>query len=378
MKTAIVTFVRAYNYGAVLQCYALAKALKELSLDVQVIDYFPEYFKKLYTLDYLGPIRRFPYRPLKNWRYYYPLNGILERRNQRFDSFIRNNIPMTQKQYTSFAELDAENMDFDMFISGSDQVWSNRCVPFDPVYFLQFSSTSPPKRFSYAASFGASSIPVELEEEYRSRLKNWGGYSVREKSGLKICEDVLHIKATQCCDPTLLLTRDDWRQLTAVAKKNRPYILVYDVNNSTSLFKEAESLSKEKELPVYILTSNMHHDSLLCRRENTTHFKNYADASPQKWLSLFFSAAYILTDSFHGVVFSLFAQKQFLHISDSPNIRVAELLSSVNLENRYDSKNTAKIDKEINWPTVDRALEEFRTGSLAYLENTVRKQETLL
>ena len=374
MKAAIVTFIRAYNYGATLQCYALSKKLRDLSIDVQVLDYFPKYFEDLYTLSYLGEIRKFPYRPLKSWIYYFPLINLLHRRNSGFDAFIKKNIPLTSKQYKTFEEIDIDILPHDLFISGSDQVWSNRCVPFDPVYFLQFSSALPEKRCSYAASFGFNSVPDDLREEYQKRLRYWNSYSVREKSAVQICQDLLNIDATQCCDPTLLLTFSDWNSLATEIKYKKPFILVYDVNNSSILFQKARELSLEKNLPVYILTSNMHHDSILCRRENTQHFHNLSTASPDEWLGWFFSAAYILTDSFHGSVFSLLGHKQFMQISSSPNSRAVDFLGSLNLEERCSQNVLDVIDSPIPWRDIDEKIDQLRQSSLLYLNGLFKKR----
>ena len=374
MKAAIVTFIRAYNYGATLQCYALAKKLRDLSVDVQVLDYSPKYFEDLYTLSYLGKIRNLPYRPFKNWVYFLPLKRILQRRNNGFDAFIRKNIPLTNKQYKTFDEIDKDTLSHDIFISGSDQVWSNRCVPFDPVYFLQFSSALPEKKYSYAASFGFDSVPTELQEEYQVRLKNWSAYSVRETSAVQICNDLLNVTATQCCDPTLLLSNLEWKALSINQNIKKPFILVYDVNNSSILFQKANELSSVKKLPVYILTSNMYHDSILCRREHTQCFHNLADASPDEWLGWFFSATYVLTDSFHGSVFSLLSHKQFMHISSSPNSRSTDFLKSLGLDDRCSQDVIGIIDHIIPWDNVDEKIEQIRRSSLSYLTELIQER----
>lgn len=369
MKAAIVTFVRAYNYGATLQCYALSKKLRDMSVDVEVLDYSPQYFRDSYNLAYLGPLRLLPYRPLKSWWELTPLRRIIKKRNEGFDKFISKNIPLSSQQYHSIDELNTQSLPYDMYISGSDQVWSSICVPFDPVYFLQFASATKEKRYSYAASFGMNSVPEKYEAEYKRRLTDWTGYCVREASAATLLKSLVGVEATQCCDPTLLLTQKEWELVASAKKPRTPYILVYTVNKSKQLLEQAAQLSREKRLPVYVTATYMTHECLLGKEEKTYGFRMCPSTSPAEWLQMFFSAEYVLTDSFHGTVFSLIGHKKLLVVCDRPNIRSQELLQKVGLPSRYLPSKVSEIDTSVDWDAVDSVFSQLRVSSLKYLQS---------
>jgi len=373
MKAAVVTFVRAYNYGAVLQCYALCKTLKKLGIDTETIDYYPEYFKNLYNLNYIGEPRYFPYRPIKSWLKFTPMWMKLNRRNRGFEKFITKYIPITSKQYTSFESLNAENFNYDVYISGSDQVWSDKCANFDPTFFLQFSAALHSKRTSYAASFGFASIPDSSKEEYIKRLNGWNSYSVREESGQKILKDLLNINSTVCCDPTLLLTHAEWNATRAKKKIKKPYILVYSVNASKELYKYAKQLSNEKGMKVIYVPCVLHHNHIMGTFVNEYGFRTLSHVSPDEWLDLFANASYVLTDSFHGTVFSIIFRRQFMTVinhAGGKNHRASELLKSLCIPERELSNGFINtIDISINWKDIEENLSLLRSTACSYLEN---------
>ncbi len=370
MKALIVTFVRAYNYGAVLQCYALSQKLRQLGVDVEVLDYYPQYFKDSYNVASLRDARYFPYRPLKNWLKYLPFLRIRDRRNEGFSGFLQQHIPLTATQYTVFDEIDHDNLEYDVFISGSDQVWANLCVPFDPVYFLQFSSAKQAKRYSYAASFGFTKVPDKLEGDYRLRLSSWDGYSVREESGKKILQELVGEEATVSCDPTLLLDKTQWDML-AVAPREKRYILVYTVNATKELLQYAKELSEKKQLPVIVLPCWMEEEHLTGRIYKPYGFKTNGYASPQEWLGYFANATYVLTDSFHGTVFSTINHRPFMTVTQHDgreNFRAKELLAKLELSDRQLPGDLKKIDDAVVWDDVDIRRENLRSGSEQYLK----------
>lgn len=140
------------------------------------------------------------------------------------------------------------------------------------------------------------------------------------------------------------------------------------------LLVQAAQLSQQKKLPVYVLASCMGHKSILGEQGKQYGFRMYASSSPDEWLGLFFSAEYVLTDSFHGTVFSLIAHKKFLTPCDRPNLRAEELLQHIGLSDRYAPETVSPIDDSIFWDAVDLSLEQLRTPSLAYLQSTLRSK----
>lgn len=377
MKIAIVTFVRAYNYGAVLQCYALSKTLQKMGHEVEVIDYFPEYFKKDYSFAYLGKLRCFPpYRPIRNWIHFIPVKMAIDGRIKGFEKFLYEKIPLTMQTFHSFEEIDATKFDYDVFISGSDQVWSNVCTPFDQVYFLQFDGAKKRKRISYAASFGFSEVPADLKEEYARRLDGWDAYSVREKSGAQILHDLVKADATCCCDPTILLREEEWSIVARKPAINKPYILAYCVNSPKMVTKYAKELSEKHGLTVVYLSSCFRYEDMMGYEQREEGFLVKSTASPEEWIGYIKYAKYVITDSFHGTVFSCIFQKQFMTITTfeyGENGRAMEFLSNMSIDGHELPGNMDNIDKEINWRIVKDNFQKMIDEADRYLRDCLRK-----
>ena len=371
MKTAILTFIRAYNHGAVLQCYALHKKLKDLGVDNEVLDYYPAYFRKVYNLETIRKWRWFPGSYFKRTLPYLKMRLRLSKRNKGFDHFIRKNIQLSSKQYHSLEDISKEEFLYDMFVVGSDQVWSHIWTEFDPVFFLDFPAARKSRKMSYAASFGFSTVPEELKDEYQRRLSNWDAYSVREESGQKILSQLLGVQSDCCCDPTLLLTREDWSAVAGKPVRRRPYILLYYVNGNRVLLEHAKKLAEKENLDIITLTSICTYEHLMENHKDIPSAKHMASGAPDDFLQLISQAKYVLTDSFHGTVFSILFHRKFkvlLNWKNHTNNRAAELLERLSLSERALDQGIEGIDEEISWSYVDDQLQEYRKQSVDYLQ----------
>ncbi len=372
MKAAIVTFIRAYNHGAILQTYALHRKLLDLGLDNEVLDYSPEYFWDIYHLSYLGKLRYFPYRPIKNWMKYTPMLFTLQKRLMGFDRFIGKNICLSEKTYHATDEIRCANLPYDAFICGSDQVWSPFHTKLDPVYFLDFPAAEHTKKWSYAASFGVTEIPKELVETYTTRLSGWDKYSVREKDGVAILHELTGAQAVQCCDPTLLLSREEWDTVRTNKVHSKPYILVYYVNSCKDVLKAARRIADDKKLDIISITSTASYADLVGTNTKAMGAKHKGACAPDEFLSLFANASYVVTDSFHGTVFSVLYHKQFLSQVDmgkgKKNNRILDLLNVVGAPDRNLTEDLSRMDVQLDWNKVDEKLAEYRRHSIAYLK----------
>ena len=372
VRVAIITFVRAYNYGAVLQAYALNKIINKLGVECKVIDYFSSGFKKYYSLSEYGSFRLKPSRKLKWWISNNLLFLRVAKRNNNFSNFLTKNINLTDTQFNTYNDLmDCE--DFDIYISGSDQVWNSNICGFDRAYYLSFCENK--KRFSYAASFGMDQIPNETVSKYKELLANWGKYSVREQSGIKIIKDLVGEKAVCCCDPTILLSTQDWMTI-GKQQKAKKFILLYFVNESKYLFEYARQLSVEKNIAVVCLHSNMHPKYFTHYLSREFGFVSVPTASPTDFIQYFRDATYVLTNSFHGTVFSVIFHKKFLcqHILDDGkyNNRIFDFLEDIGLSNRFLKESSFEtIEESINWKEVDISLEIIRKTGMDYLASII-------
>lgn len=377
MKAEIVTFVRAYNYGAVLQCYALARTLESIGIQPEVLDYNPQYFQSEYRMwdeVWLGR----PFLPVRRWLlrvYGWMLNRI---RCRRFNRFLERQMPLSGKTYNSIEELQTAELECDCYIAGSDQIWHAGCSRFDPVFFLDFPDAQRKERFSYAASFGHGEIPEQLESEYRRRLSGFSRYSVRESSGAEILEDLLGEKAEVCCDPTLLLREEEWAQLGKRKTKRRPYILVYYVTKTQKLQQYAKKLAQQKKMKVICVPCHMTLEVLTGRLDKQYGFDFKSTCSPEDFVGLLRDAAYVVTNSFHGTVFSILFHKKFVVqtvLDDGrENTRACNLMQALGIQNRELQENV-DIDAVLPWDEIDKKRETIRRRALNYLESINRGNE---
>ena len=240
-KTGILTFHRAINYGAVLQSYALQQTVASLGADCEIVDYICPRIVSDYK-----PFRIGKKNPLADFVKSCIMFRRRANRAKAFQSFFNNCLVKSARSYTPETLTEAKK-EYDVLITGSDQVWSPNCVGFDPAYFLTFADSR--QKYSYAASFAVTELPKERVDEYKSRLKDFQAYSVREKSGEKLVKQLTGKTACTHPDPTLLLGKEAWSKI-GVRKCDKPYILIFTANPPVELVDYACRLAKEKNLPV--------------------------------------------------------------------------------------------------------------------------------
>lgn len=354
MKVGILTFHRATNYGAVLQCYALQKVLEQNGYKVEVIDYENDFFKKFYSPFYLEKLT------LKKFGYMiYAFKPKMER-NKVFANF-RNKFLKLSQPYNKTTISNADGM-YDAIIVGSDQVWNLEQSQGDNNYLLSFVKLS--KRLSYAASFGITELPPDQISLYRKELQQYDRISVREKSGCEIVERLGCKNSSINLDPTLLLEKENWAEVTgSVHHDLGRYICVYKINVSKT-YEFAEELSRKTGLKVIVIKPD---------KTCPVHFIKEKYASPCDFLRLIENAEYVITDSFHGTVFSLIYERQFITCLDkrinNKNTRIIELLESYSLGNRVvdNLDEVESIHSVIDYDIIKETMRANRAESLEYL-----------
>ncbi len=392
MKARIVTFVRAHNYGAVLQCYALAEALSNLNIECDVLDYLPETFENIYYGKKTKKnIKGYIYEILKylriikiadNQHGYKKSSSLykskLQERIKSFDNFINTKIPLTSKTIRFEKDIQAEFSDCDCYITGSDQVWNYKLCGFDSIFFLSFPDAEIKKKYSYAASFGMSELPSDMRMEYYNRLVGFDSISVREQSGKEIIDELVNTKAVVSCDPTLLLTIDEWNKIVDDNCEKEPYIFIYYVGRLNKLQETAKELSERTGYKVISVPCNVEPYVLCGAYDEPYGFDIRTSCSPGEFLSLVKNAEYVLTNSFHGTVFSVLFHKQFLTAinlgKESKSFRIIDLLDTLQIKDR-DIMEDDDVDKPINWNKVEQNLYEFRNEGLKYIKKIVERTE---
>lgn len=342
MKTAILTFQDAENYGAALQAYALKETCQHYS-EVSVINYYNDYFHR----DVSGSGVKSIVKKLFNYK-------IIREKTGKFEKFQQEYIVGKSKKILR-QELEKLNGEFDCFITGSDQVWNMDCSGNDTSYFLDFVKQG--SKNSYAASFGKKTCNHEVIKKYLSDYKN---ISIREKSGKEIIEKCLEKEIPVVLDPTLLLECKIWRGKFNLSFDEK-YVLMYEVLTDDILFTQAKQFAKYKGMKMICITST---------NKPRIGSKIIRCAGPIEWLQLFAGAAYVFTNSFHGLAFALNFNKQFFvdlrPNSENTNTRIIEMLNSVELMNR-DSSKAEKLHN-IDYNKVDSKINDMRKQSLEYLQ----------
>ena len=235
---------------------------------------------------------------------------------------------------------------------------------FDKNYLL-YNIIDSSKKTSYAASFGVDSISEALVEEYADCLKKFNRISVREYSGAKIVKDLTGKVASIVLDPTFLLTKDEWSELVAKRHIEYEYVLIYQLAYSEKLIAFAKYLAQKHCLKIVTINGNP---------RQIVRGRYIMTAGPTDWVGLFLNAKYIVTNSFHGVAFSLNFNKDFYVelLSDKfgVNTRITNILEIFSMENRIiRSPIYDMTDNSIDYNAANEKLEQLRDDSYAYLKD---------
>ena len=357
MKIGIITFFNYCNFGAALQAYGLSRTLQALGHEPEYIDYTCPFIGNPFTLHSLktrGPVG-----------YVYNAAGRLFYlpRHEPFRAF-RELIPHTGPVNPGNIALYGER--YDKYITGSDQVFSARLTDFDTNFFLSFVQDGS-KKISYAASFGGSGIDESRREDYARLLRDFAALSVREDYGADLVRQLTGREAAVTLDPTLLLHREDWAELAAPSRKKRPTLLVYQLGFSRAVTDAARQIAKERRLHVEYIPFPL---------GGVVPGRYQLHLGPREWLAQFRDADYIVTDSYHGIIFSILFEKKFLVVADGQhkNQRVLSLLERLGLMDRVISGPLPDYDQRIDYPRVKALLEQDRQQSIQWLRDALQEE----
>ncbi len=356
MKIGILTQPLHANYGGILQNYALQQVLKQIGHEVWTIDYGK--FTWINWLDnawrvlvhkMLGHKVRFAITPSEKDKIEAPLRR-----------FAEENIQLTKPRCKKFCKIIIRKYAFDALVVGSDQVWR-------PMYnynvedcFLSFVSKMDIKRVAYAASFGTDKWEFTLKQTEHCAVlaKKFDGISVREKSGLALCDKYLGVNATHVLDPTLLLQAEDYVKLCSHISKREPFIFAYVLDESEDKLKSIVNFAERKRLS-YIIKG----------ADNTV-----SDADTiELWLSYFRDATFVVTDSFHGTAFSIIFNKNFYVFGNEKrgNSRFDSLLETFGLKDRMVNNVLPEKIDNINWEEVNKRREAAIINSKLWLKQNL-------
>jgi hypothetical protein len=366
MKIAVVTLHRVFNYGSVLQAHATQKILEELGHEVEIVDYVTAQRTFMRTLKAILPKRGLVRRAL-----YAPIRTLsIAAKRRLFGRFIRRHLSLSPKRYVTASDLLRDPPRADVYMTGSDQVWNSHYNEgIDPGFFLAFA---PPgsRKVAYATSFGKTRLDRSEHEETRRLIHRYSAISVREDTALKILDDLEYAGATCLLDPTLQRSRDDWAQLATPRTVRERYLLLFLLYNEDNGGTEAaRAIARQRGLKLVKLSWEH------LRPAGVDVLKSHV--RPEEFLSLFQNAAYVVTNSFHGLAFSINFNRQFVAIPrDAFNTRIESLLRLTGLQRRLLHRfDRAVVDERIDYGPVNAILEAERKKARDFLAGALEGTE---
>lgn len=375
MRIGILTLPLHTNYGGILQAYALQTILERMGHKVVVFDKPPHWSLPILKLPYFFSkrllLKYVLHKPIKIFEEQY-LNETYPVISQYTRLFIDKYIH--RLLIGKFQSINRE--DLDAIIVGSDQVWRLRYFTWGyGTYienaYLQFARNWNILRIAYAASFGTDVW------EYSSRqtrhcgklLQRFNAVSVREKSGVRLCQEYLNVNNVQhVLDPTMLLESKDYVRLfqLADAPQSKGTLLNYILDESEEKKQLIKKIASQKNLIPFRVNSKV--------EDLNAPLKERIQPSVEEWLRGFYDAEFVVTDSFHACVFSILFKKPFIVYGNKERglSRFKSLLSQFGLEDRLVINcNDNKILGEIDYDRVYQKLGEMRTKSMNFIEESM-------
>lgn len=353
MRIGIVTQPLEMNYGGILQNWALQQVLKRMGHEPITIDAYQRYSTLHFTFNWL----RVAVKRLLGKKIKYPTRYCGALRNELMGQFIEHRIDKTQVMWDYKRSL-VNKYDLDALVVGSDQVWR---VAYNGDHiedmYLQFAQGLPLKRVAYGASFGVDDWDyTESQTATCAALaQQMDAISVRETSGVKLCHDYLGIDAVRVLDPTMLLTADDYNEIINKDWDARePYLAVYCLDITPAKEAFFNQVAEKHGLNVRYFSAGWK-----------------SQLSVEQWLAMIKNATMVVTDSFHGTVFSILFEREFYTLSNPSRgiTRMTDFLKSLGLEHRQlsDTAPVEPSEQDIDWQVVQQRVSSDRQVSMAFL-----------
>ena len=379
MKTiGLITFHRSYNCGSILQAYAMQKVLKDkYKMLPEFIDFSNAGQQELYAVfDKKMSLKSIVKNILKA-----PFYRTLANNNRSYENYINKYLPLSAKKYTTVEELQAQKLNYDLYLAGSDQVWNIAIQDSDDAYFLPFVKEHP--KIAYAISQGAKNIVEHTDNplRYKNMLSTFSYLSVREPNGHKWLKADFGIDSEIVLDPTLLLDKQDYLDIEEKSKedlKADQYIFVYATKIDKGFEKIIQKIAAEEGLKIVIWQP----DTWIRKLGWSKGFILPKEQNPGKYLTLMKNAKYVFTASFHGVIFATQYRKNFWVLkNDGMNLdkddRILSLLHNFKLDNRLldSSEQDKHISTAVDYEYFDSKILYDRKRSFNFLAKATQLDE---
>ena len=377
-KVAVVNRTNLKNFGSVLQCYALCEVISQMGYESEILweqgnvsknfDFRPVKITK--TLLKLLTHPRLLKSTLKNVK---EIKGkpISEDTIQLFEKFVQTHIRqklMSHKELVNVARSDI----YSKFVCGSDQIWCSTTTYVDPLMYLRFAPES--KRIAYAPSIGRDYVPDYNRRQMKKYIKEIPYVSIREVEGQRLVKELTGRDVPVVLDPTLLIEKEKWDLIKINTVEPKPYLLCYflDVPHE-KMQRNIEKCAIENNLTIISLGRELEYIN--------NEVKMLApDCGPAEFLGYVSEAEMVVTDSYHGMLFSTIYEKEFWSVERAYNqfdqsSRQKTVLKMLDLESRYISSTEEFEFKEtdIDYSHVRAVLEKKKMDSIEYLATAIEK-----
>lgn len=362
------------NYGGVMQAFALQRVIDSLG--------FEAWTDRSYPVGATGRLKQLA-KPLVTRlapRGVVPIRLAAPVLNRELDSFVDRHIRTVDLYGGRRAPRRALLETYQGFVVGSDQVWRHAYADI-PSYLLDFAADLPVPRVAYAASFGLDGLDgydADLLELSRGLANQLSAVSVRESSGVEICRTSWGLDAVQVLDPTMLLTKEDYAALvpsTSPGDDTGPTVFKFTLDDDP----EKRALTADIAASLGASVNQFMPPSPTSYREVLDDPGTYRKAPVGEWLRGFAEADFVVTDSFHGTVFSLIFEKPFVAVVNPSRgaARFTSLLDSFGLANRLhvNGARAASVNEPIDWSKVRHVLEGERVRSTAFLRTALGREQ---
>ena len=357
LKIGLITFHRTTNFGSLLQTYGLYKKIVDLGYNCEVIDYRCPAIEKAeyrnYKLDISNPrelIKTILFQPKQN------------KKAKQFDLFTSQNIKLSAP-YNPITINEAAGK-YDKFFVGSDIVWGRDITCDDYNYFLEFVNDKE-KKYAFSASVG-DCIIREDESHLKSLLCDFSRIAVREKDAVEWVKAIANVSADWVCDPTMLLTAEEWRSIVPLHLIKDNYVLVYFDTPNQECLKAAIAYAKKMNLKVYFIKYGLPVKGVSVKQPT----------SLGEFLSLIDNAKMVFTASYHGMLFSIDFHKEFMFYTRNHSSRVLSLAERLSLQDRCGDSFVGDEYEAINYGEVERRLCEFRNQSISILQEMLQGEKS--
>lgn len=353
-RVGILTFHDTNNFGSWLQTYGLYKKLSELGIKVEIIDYQCDEIIKREKLTWNKAIQLLQQKDL----FVYQFLWKLIKKQMGFFIYSKMYLKVSKKKYRR-RNIKESNLAYDIFLIGSDLVWDTRITNGDFTYMLDFADKDK-KKLSYAASIGYEEIPESQKKKYKKYLRQFSYITVREKSAGDLLQNLTGCPISIVSDPTLLLLKQEW--VSFINKKNLygHYVLVYFIDDKKEILRLAKQYAYKYRCKVLVISDNKIGNEYCISPVNVSEF-----------LSLIYYAEKIFTASYHGILFSVYFEKQLAFVHRNPMDRMRFVSERYGIECFEIHNESFDMERKMDYGIITPNVKKFRQESIQKLKTMI-------